>query len=167
MSQTLGSGPEIRCISSRDVLAARADCYTWPTGRPGEKAIVRYFAYQQKNKGPQNGNVRSRKFEEFMAGVQRRNPGETEFHQAVYEVAVDIYDYIGDKEIYHEAQILRRMAEPDRVISFRVCWEDDAGNIRVQRGYRVQNNNAIGPYTNRSTRASSSSSLSSRPSRTA
>lgn len=84
--------------------------------------------------------------EEFMLGVQRRNPGETEFHQAVYEVAVDIFDYIEDKEIYHEAQILRRMAEPDRVISFRVCWEDDAGNIRVQRGYRVQNNNAIGPY---------------------
>jgi len=84
--------------------------------------------------------------EQFMEGVQRRNPGETEFHQAVYEVAVDIFDYIADKEIYHEAQILRRIAEPDRVVSFRVCWEDDNGNIRVQRGYRVQNNNAIGPY---------------------
>ena len=84
--------------------------------------------------------------EEFMTGVQRRNPGEIEFHQAVYEVAVDIFDYIEDKEVYHAAQILRRMAEPDRVISFRVCWEDDNGNVRVQRGYRVQNNNAIGPY---------------------
>ncbi|MDT0633493.1 NADP-specific glutamate dehydrogenase [Spectribacter hydrogenoxidans] len=84
--------------------------------------------------------------EQFMAGVQRRNPGETEFHQAVYEVAVDIFDFIQDKEIYHEAQILRRIAEPDRVVSFRVCWEDDNGNVRVQRGYRVQNNNAIGPY---------------------
>ncbi|NNM01911.1 MAG: NADP-specific glutamate dehydrogenase, partial [Gammaproteobacteria bacterium] len=51
-----------------------------------------------------------------------------------------------DKEEYHEYQILRRIAEPDRVISFRVCWEDDRGNIRVQRGWRVQNNNAIGPY---------------------
>ena len=61
-------------------------------------------------------------------------------------MAVDIFDYIEDKEVYHAAQILRRMAEPDRVISFRVCWEDDNGNVRVQRGYRVQNNNAIGPY---------------------
>ena len=43
-------------------------------------------------------------------------------------------------------QILRRIAEPDRVLSFRVCWEDDKGNIRVNRGFRVQNNNAIGPY---------------------
>lgn len=84
--------------------------------------------------------------EQFMAGVVRRNPGETEFHQAVYEVAVDIFDFIQDKEVYHKAQILRRIAEPDRVISFRVCWEDDRGGVRVQRGYRVQNNNAIGPY---------------------
>ncbi|MCR9262066.1 MAG: NADP-specific glutamate dehydrogenase [Pseudomonadaceae bacterium] len=84
--------------------------------------------------------------EQFMQGLKRRNPGETEFHQAVYEVAANVFDYISDKEIYHEMQIFRRMAEPDRVISFRVCWEDDNGNIRVNRGYRVQNNNAIGPY---------------------
>ena len=84
--------------------------------------------------------------EQFMAGVERRNPGETEFIQAVREVAEDIYDFMEDKVHYHEAQILRRIAEPDRVISFRVCWEDDNGSIRVQRGYRVQNNNAIGPY---------------------
>lgn len=84
--------------------------------------------------------------EEFMAGVERRNPHETEFIQAVREVAEDIFDYIADKEPYHHYQILRRIAEPDRVISFRVCWEDDNGNIRVQRGWRVQNNNSIGPY---------------------
>jgi glutamate dehydrogenase (NADP+) len=83
---------------------------------------------------------------QFMDGLKRRNPGETEFHQAVYEVAANVFDYIADKEIYHEMQILRRIAEPDRVISFRVCWEDDEGNIRVNRGYRVQNNNSIGPY---------------------
>ena len=83
--------------------------------------------------------------DEFMAGLVRRNPGETEFHQAVYEVAANVFDYIADKEIYHEAQILRRIAEPDRIISFRVCWEDDSGNIRVNRGFRVQNNNSIGP----------------------
>lgn len=84
--------------------------------------------------------------EQFMDGLRRRNPGQTEFHQAVQEVAEDVFDYIADKEEYHEYQILRRMAEPDRVVSFRVCWEDDNGNIRVQRGWRVQNNNSIGPY---------------------
>ncbi len=84
--------------------------------------------------------------EQFMEGLKRRNPGETEFHQAVYEVAANVFDFIADKEIYHAQQILRRIAEPDRVISFRVCWEDDKGNIRVNRGYRVQNNNSIGPY---------------------
>src|SRR3954468_19675406 len=82
----------------------------------------------------------------FMEGVERRNPGQTEFIQAVQEVAQDIFDFIADKEEYHHYQILRRIAEPDRIISFRVCWEDDNNNIRVQRGWRVQNNNAIGPY---------------------
>ena len=85
-------------------------------------------------------------FEDFMTGVERRNPHQTEFVQAVREVAEDIFDYIADKEKYHEYQILRRIAEPDRVVSFRVCWEYDNGNIRVQRGWRVQNNNSIGPY---------------------
>lgn len=82
----------------------------------------------------------------FMEGVARRNPGQTEFIQAVQEVAEDIFGFIADKEDYHREQILRRIAEPDRVVSFRVCWEDDNGNVRVQRGWRVQNNNAIGPY---------------------
>ena len=82
----------------------------------------------------------------FMAGIARRNAGQTEFIQAVQEVAEDIFEFIADKEDYHREQILRRIAEPDRVVSFRVCWEDDAGNVRVQRGWRVQNNNAIGPY---------------------
>ena len=84
--------------------------------------------------------------EGFIAGVKRRNPGQPEFVQAVQEVAEDIFDFIADKEEYHEYQILRRIAEPDRVVSFRVCWEDDNGSIRVQRGWRVQNNNSIGPY---------------------
>ena len=84
--------------------------------------------------------------EQFIAGVERRNPGQTEFVQAVREVSEDVFDYIADKEEYHQEQILRRIAEPDRVVSFRVCWEDDNRNIRVQRGWRVQNNNAIGPY---------------------
>jgi glutamate dehydrogenase (NADP+) len=82
----------------------------------------------------------------FMEGLKRRNPGEGEFHQAVYEVVQSVFPYTADKPYYHEKQILERMAEPDRIIIFRVCWADDEGNIRVNRGYRVQNNNAIGPY---------------------
>lgn len=84
--------------------------------------------------------------ERYISGVKKRNPGEPEFHQAVYEVAQSIFPYIADKPHYHNMQIMERLAEPDRVISFRVCWEDDEGNIRVNRGYRIQNNNAIGPY---------------------
>jgi len=84
--------------------------------------------------------------ETFMGGVRKRNPGEEEFQQAVQEVAADIIPFIADKPKYQEWEVLRRMAEPDRVVMFRVCWEDDKKNIRVNRGYRVQNNNAIGPY---------------------
>ncbi len=84
--------------------------------------------------------------ERFLNGVKKRNPGEIEFHQAVSEVASTIFPYIADKPIYHKMQIMERMAEPDRVIMFRVPWTDDKGNIRNQRGYRVQFNNSIGPY---------------------
>ena len=84
--------------------------------------------------------------ERFMNGVVKRNPGELEFHQAVSEVASTIFPYIADKPIYHKMQILERMVEPDRVVMFRVPWTDDQGNIRNQRGYRVQFNNSIGPY---------------------
>jgi glutamate dehydrogenase (NADP+) len=84
--------------------------------------------------------------EHFMQGLIQRNPHEHEFHQAVEEVATDILPYIADKPVYREMRILERLSEPDRIVSFRVTWEDDRGNIQVNRGYRVQNNNAIGPY---------------------
>ena len=84
--------------------------------------------------------------EKFMEGVVERNPGEVEFHQAVHEVAMDIIPYIADKPVYKDLRILERMTEPDKIISFRVVWEDDEGEIRVNRGFRVQQNNAIGPY---------------------
>jgi glutamate dehydrogenase (NADP+) len=84
--------------------------------------------------------------DEFMQGVTRRSPGETEFHQAVQEVAATILPYIKDKPVYQEHKILERMTEPDRVISFRVCWANDNNEVRVNRGYRVQFNNSIGPY---------------------
>ena len=84
--------------------------------------------------------------ERFMHGLEVRNPGEPEFHQAVREVAKDLVPYLEDKQAYKDAHILDRMTEPDRVIIFRVCWVDDAGATRVNRGMRVQFNNAIGPY---------------------
>ncbi len=84
--------------------------------------------------------------EQFRHGLERRNPGEPEFHQAVMEVGGSIIPYIQDKPNYIKHRILERMTEPDRIIVFRVCWEDDQGNVRVNRGYRVQQNNAIGPY---------------------
>lgn len=84
--------------------------------------------------------------EAFMSGLKRRNPGQPEFHQAVHEVAIDIVPYIQDKPQYTKPRILDRMTEPDRIVSFRVMWETDDGDVRINRGYRVQQNNAIGPY---------------------
>ena len=85
-------------------------------------------------------------FESFMDELRDRNPGQDEFVQAVGEVARDVFDFVVDKPEYLDAQILRRLTEPDRVVSFRVCWEDDDRRVRVERGWRVQNNNSIGPY---------------------
>ena len=82
----------------------------------------------------------------FMNGLVRRNPGEDEFHQAVQEAIESLMPYVLEHPKYQEAQILERLTEPDRIIIFRVSWMDDAGNFRVNRGYRVQFNNAIGPY---------------------
>ena len=84
--------------------------------------------------------------EHFMDGLIKRTPGEEEFHQAVHEVAESVIPYILKNPKYQQAGILQRMTEPDRTIIFRVVWEDDEGHIRVNRGYRVQFNNAIGPY---------------------
>ncbi len=82
----------------------------------------------------------------FIAGLIKRNPGEPEFHQAVQEVVETLMPFILEHPEYKRAQILERMTEPDRTIIFRVCWEDDRGNIRTNRAWRVQFNNAIGPY---------------------
>lgn len=82
----------------------------------------------------------------FMEGLRKRNPGESEFHQAVYEVADSVIPFIKENTKYQKAGIFQRMTEPDRIIIFRVVWEDDQGNFRINRGCRVQFNNAIGPY---------------------
>ncbi len=84
--------------------------------------------------------------DDFMSGLVKRNPHEPDFHQAVQEVAESIIPFINQHPEYIKARILERMTEPDRIVTFRVCWEDDDGHIRVNRGYRVQFNNAIGPY---------------------
>jgi glutamate dehydrogenase (NADP+) len=81
-----------------------------------------------------------------MNGLVRRNPAEPEFHQAVREVVETLMPHVMERPEYRRAQILERMTEPDRVIIFRVCWEDDDGNVRVNRAWRVQFNKAIGPY---------------------
>ncbi len=81
-----------------------------------------------------------------MKFVDSRNPFQAEFHQAVREVAEDVLPYMAKHPEYKDISILERMTEPDRIISFRVCWQDDDNNVRVNRGIRVQFNNSIGPY---------------------
>ena len=82
----------------------------------------------------------------FMSEVRIRNGHEPEFLQAVQEVADTVIPYIVQHDIYRGKNILLRMVEPERLISFRVAWVDDRGEIHVNRGYRIQMNSAIGPY---------------------
>ncbi len=84
--------------------------------------------------------------DQFMEEVKTRNGHEPEFIQAVQEVAETVIPYITQHEIYYGKNILLRMVEPERLLSFRVAWVDDSGEIHVNRGYRVQMNSAIGPY---------------------
>ncbi|NVN17261.1 NADP-specific glutamate dehydrogenase [Muricauda sp. HICW] len=86
------------------------------------------------------------KIKGFMDEVISRNGHEPEFIQAVQEVAETVIPYIVQHDIYHGKNILLRMVEPERLISFRVAWVDDDGEIHVNRGYRIQMNSAIGPY---------------------
>ena len=82
----------------------------------------------------------------FMDNLERRNPGEVEFYQAVRDVAESLMPFLAEHPQYEEAQILERLTEPDRIIRFRVCWQDDAGRVHVNRAWRVQFCNALGPY---------------------
>ncbi|WP_430909583.1 NADP-specific glutamate dehydrogenase [Maribacter sp. 2-571] len=86
------------------------------------------------------------KIDGFMQEVKTRNGHEPEFIQAVQEVAETVIPYIAKNEIYNGKNILLRMVEPERLLSFRVAWIDDDGEIHVNRGYRIQMNSAIGPY---------------------
>ncbi len=82
----------------------------------------------------------------FMQGLKSRNPNEPEFHQAVHEFAEVIIPFIAANPKYQGYGLLERMTEPERTISFRVTWVDDQGKVQVNKGYRIQFNNAIGPY---------------------
>lgn len=86
------------------------------------------------------------KVNEFMAKVIAKNPGESEFHQAVQEVVESLMPFINENPKYQYAKVLERMVEPERVIMFRVPWIDDNGEIQINRGFRIQMNSAIGPY---------------------
>ncbi|MDA9843359.1 NADP-specific glutamate dehydrogenase [Flavobacteriaceae bacterium] len=83
---------------------------------------------------------------QFLAQVNARNQNEPEFMQAVTEVAETVIPYIVKQDIYYGQNILLRMVEPERVVSFRVAWIDDNEEIQVNRGYRIEMNSAIGPY---------------------
>src|SRR5690606_12685012 len=89
----------------------------------------------------------SPKFKSFIKLLKERNPNQPEFIQAVTDVAEDVIPYMEEfNPAFLDEKILERIMEPERVVSFRVCWEDDNGNIQINRGFRVQMNSAIGPY---------------------
>ncbi len=84
--------------------------------------------------------------EQFMDGIKSRNPGEKEFHQAVFEVVDSIWDFLKENPHYLHSKILERITEPERILMFRVPWRNGRGEVEVNRGYRVEFNSAIGPY---------------------
>jgi glutamate dehydrogenase (NADP+) len=86
------------------------------------------------------------KLDEIYAEVLQRNPGETEFHQAVHEVLDSLGPVVAKHPSYADAAVIRRLCEPERQIIFRVPWVDDAGNVQINRGFRVEFNSALGPY---------------------
>ena len=88
----------------------------------------------------------SQSIESFVEAVAKRNPNEPEFMQAVHEVAEAVIPYIAENKKYQNKMLLERMVEAERIIMFRVVWTDDAGITKVNRGYRIQMNSAIGPY---------------------
>ncbi len=86
------------------------------------------------------------KLDEFMAELEKKNPAQPEFIQAAREVIASVIDVVNANPLYLKNKILDRIVEPERIIQFRVEWEDDNHEIQVNRGYRVQYNSAIGPY---------------------
>ena len=81
-----------------------------------------------------------------MAELIKRNPSESEFHQAVDEVVSSIIPFLEKNPAYANAKLLERMVEPERVVMFRVPWVDDKGETQVNRGFRIEMSSALGPY---------------------
>ena len=84
--------------------------------------------------------------EKIMNDLEKKHPGENEYLQAVREVLESIEDVYNENPHFESANIIDRLVEPDRILTFKVCWVDDSGKVQVNLGYRVQFNNAIGPY---------------------
>lgn len=84
--------------------------------------------------------------QELLDWVEQRNPNQPEFIQAVKEIYADLFPLLASDSRFERERVLHRLTEPDRIISFRVCWEDDQGNIQTNRGWRVQHCGVIGPY---------------------
>ena len=86
------------------------------------------------------------KVEEILSNLEAKHPGEKEYLQAVKEVLLSVKDVYNQHPEFEKAKIIERMVEPDRIFTFRVTWLDDKGEVQTNLGYRVQFNNAIGPY---------------------
>ena len=84
--------------------------------------------------------------DDFLAHVTRRNPGQSEYLQAVTEVMESLWGFIQRHPKYQGYSLLERLVEPERIVMFRVSWMDDRGEVQVNRGYRIQHSMAIGPY---------------------
>ena len=107
-----------------------------PSGEAGEAARQ----YNQKSK------LTNMNINEIMAGLEAKHPGEKEYLQAVKEVLMSVEEVYNQHPEFEKARIIERMVEPDRIFTFRVTWVDDKGEVQNNIGYRVQFNNAIGPY---------------------
>src|SRR6266496_4636350 len=83
---------------------------------------------------------------DLMGELKAKNPAEPEFHQAVLEVVESLDPVLERRPEYRSARILERMIEPERVLMFRVPWQDDQGRVQVNRGFRIEMNSSIGPY---------------------
>ena len=164
----MGSGP----TNFVSLPGASRYCSSRDDNRPGVKndfcGIVRRAPLPA---GARRRNFMTEYVTELIARVKTKNPAEPEFHQAVQEVAESLTLVLERHPEYVKAKILERMIEPERVIMFRVPWQDDKGEIRINRGFRINMNSAIGPYKGdcvsipRSISAFSNSSPSSRSSR--
>ena len=91
-------------------------------------------------------SMKYQSLEAFLGHVADRNPGQPEYLQAVNEVMESLWGWIAKHPQYAEHGLLDRIVEPERVVMFRVAWVDDHGEVKVNRGYRIQHNSAIGPY---------------------